>query len=271
MAQSKRSPRAFSGGKLALFEVIQAAQTQGDGQLSDAVAPLVQSSSQREPPPEPAPSPPPASARPMLVTRQVPVEAPARPSKARRPSPEGGVSILGFATACAGMIALVGAGFVAFQHFANDKPQVISGTQPMPEVLDVGKGGDTVVAARLPDVQARVQSPGGSGPVMVAQNYRRTAGLNYVLVQSYARSEEAQANATRDALLANGIRATVESDIAGWPGKLCVVGTEGYEHLKTNKQYQEYVRRLNDISRKVTAADRKIKRFDPTPIQWRGE
>lgn len=286
MAQIKRSARARTGGKLALFEVIQAAQAQGEGQLSDAVAPLVQASVQREPPPpEPAAQPAPVVAAPApgtaaasiaashaLVTRQ-PIVLPVRPSQERRAREQGGISVLSFATACAGLIALVGAAFVIFQHFAREgAPQVASGSQPIPEVLDVGRPDAEASSGQANirrDVQTQVHS-GGSAPVTVPRDFRRTAGLNYVLVQSFAASEESHAIAMRDALLANGIPATIESGIKGWGNRLAVVGTVGFESYKTNPDYKAYVQRLQAVERTARAENKKIRRFDPTAFQWVG-
>jgi hypothetical protein len=271
MAQMKRSSRARGGGKLALFEVIQAAQAEGPGQLSEAVAPLVQASATREPSPPPAPEPP---AKTIVQARPVtlPVE---RISTSRAPRNHGrdGVGLIGFVTACAGLIALGAAGFLLVQHFAKDTPAVVSGSQPVPDVLDVGPGAkpgsrDPIMANRAPAQQQTSAVPGAGGPVRVADGFRRTGGLNYVIVQSYAASEQDLAVAARDALLAAGIGATIERDVPGWPKRLCVVGTDGFEHITTNAQYKAYRQRLDDVSRKLTAQSRRNRKFEPQPRQW---
>lgn len=276
MAQAKRtSQRARGGGKLALFEVIQAAQSHGEGHLSDAVAPLVQASISRESPVAPAEpvrvANPPAEPAPAATASRPLSAPPPHRAASSRPRRDGGVSIIGFATAVAGVIAITGAGLVAFQHFARSEPHEISGSLPMPEVLDVGSSGESSTpsfGSPLNPTQTAVRAPTSSGRAVVPDGFRRTNGLNYVLMQSYHASEEQQAVATRDALLDAGVGATIERDIPGWEKRLSVVGTDGFEQMKNNPQYQEYRRRLDDVSRKATAADRRIKKFEPQAVQW---
>lgn len=276
MAQAKRtSQRARGGGKLALFEVIQAAHAQGEGHLSDAVAPLVQSSISREPQvalaePVQAASPTTAAA-PVAPASRPPTAPPVYKTASSRPRRDGGVSAIGLATAIAGVIAIAGAGLVAFQHFARNEPHLISGSQPMPEVLDVGNARESSAPSfgnALNPTQTAVRAATPTGRAVVPDGFRRTNGLNYVLVQSYHASEEQQAIATRDALLDAGVGATIERGVPGWDKNLSIVGTEGFEQVRNNTQYQEYRRRLDEVSRKATAANRKIKKFDPQAVQW---
>src|SRR5687768_7706617 len=260
MAQMKRSARARGGGKLALFEVIQAAQ--GDGQLSEAVAPMVQAIAAREAPPEPVAAPP-AAARPAAVPARPQAAPPVRssPSRGDKQLQRNASGLLGLATAFAALVALASAGYIAFQHYARGPAPVVSGSQPMPQVLDVSDGGaSSQVLARPAENRQTEARP--QAVAVVPDGFRRTNGLNYVLVQSYDKSERAQAEATRDALLAAGIGATIESDIPNWGKRLCVFGTEGFEQ-KSDPACKEYVRQLEDLSRKLTATNRRIRRFEP--------
>lgn len=276
MARSKRIAKsALGGGKLALFEVIQAAQTRGGSHLVEAVAPIVAPAAGRElvetPPAAPAavaetPPPPaaPADTVALIATAAAQVRA-ARPGRGR---PERGVPLIGFATAVAALIAICGAGVLGIQHFSRRPPHQVSGSAPMPEVLDVA-GAQSPTLAR-PHTQTRTEAVAANpgGPVVVPADFRRVNGLNYVLIQSYHVTEQAHAVATRDFLVRSGVGATVERGIPGWPNRLCVVGTEGFEQMKNNPKHQEYRRRLDELSSKATAADKKIRRFEPTEVQW---
>lgn len=278
MAQQKRAKRtALTGGKLALFEVLQAAQARGSSQLSDAVAQGAPTAatceSVTQAPPEPA----------LVVQAQPVPTAPVTPPPqslpldqlfARRRSQDSsrspGISVIGFATVVAGAIALAGAGLIAWGHYSRRTPHVVSSSTAMPEVLDVGGARASTPTLARPVEQTRTQAV-SQGPVAaatVAPDFRRVNGLNYALVQSYASSEEALALATCQALLKNGVGATVERGIPGWPNRLCVVGTEGFEQVRSNTKYQAYRQRLMDISSLATAADKRLRKFDPQAVQW---
>lgn len=303
MAQVKRtSGRARSGGgKLALFEVIQAAQSPGEQELSDAVAPLVQNSPQSstrapqaEPRPEPRPTPDVREARVRETpVRQAPIARPApaepaapprcisQPAPRPRPAAEpvlgarGPGSRLGLAAGAACLLALVAVAFVAGRMLTAGPEQQLAQSGPSPDVLDVGRPGagsaetrtaDNQVLGR-PRVDLETQEMPPATPVQVPANFRRTSGLNYVLVQSYAQSEEDRAAATRDALLQNGIGATIEREIPGWPKRICVIGTVGFERIRNNGDYQAYLSKLEAVSEKYRD-ERKIKLFDPRPVHW---
>ena len=277
MARSKRTNRtALTGGKLALFEVLQAAQTRGSSQLSDAVAPIVApGAAERLSAPakptivvaEPAPAvnePPPAP------TQSMPLEQALARRRVGRASQSEGVSLIAFATAVAGVIALSGAGLIAWQHYSGRTPHAVIGTPPMPEVLDVGGSATSSPTYARPADQTRTQAvaQAPASPAVVPPDFRRVNGLNYVVVQSYDPREEELAVAARDALLKNGVGATIETGIDGWGRRLCVVGTDGFEQVRSNAKYEAYRQRLMEISASATAADKRIRKFEPTGKQW---
>ncbi len=269
MAQVKRpNGRARGGGKLALFEIIQAAQSTGDEHLNDAVAPLVQATTQREPaaPAPVAPAAPAPATAPAPAARQVLV-APVRPSNARKAE---GISAISFATAIAALVTVGAGGYLLAQRFTSRPASQVSESAPIPEVLDVGRPGTTPAPAggelanRLPQVQTEVRP---QSRVVIPDGFRRTNGMNYVLMQSYAPSEESQAIAARDALLDAGVGATIERGIRGWEKRICVVGTYGFERMSGNDEYRTYRSHLDQVVRRFNS-NRKLKDLQPMELQW---
>ena len=285
-----------SGGKLALFEVLQAAGGDAD---SPPPSPAEVGDRRSRPASPPAPErgprvgdatlqPNPMHAANSPTHNAIGPLGRARAAEAHRhggllslsADPSSGrlglsASYGGAALLAAAGVGVVGLGFLLGRVTGGggDAPQVASAT--MPEVMDVTPASlanvappaarlaqtDTAVAATdTPLPSARPSDPAGAdGP--------RVGGRNYVLVQSYHKSELDRAEATVAALRAAGVGATIERDIPGWSTRLCVFGTRGFERITQNPEYQAYVGKLLEVSRRHER-DSLIKRFKPQAVRW---
>ena len=277
--------RPRSGGKLALFEVIQAAQD-GGGLDADA-APLARADSGVATRVEPTAAGP---VLPRLRPAGVPADeapTPKRREPSRRasadPTRDGGASrVFLVALSAVAAVAVLGAVFFLGRLFADKPAQVAAQTPPNPAVLDVGGNGNG-----LPGVRPRVALDGQTlaSPATVTQvvprvgtapinppaardgGVRRTFGQNYVLIESYDAAEEDRAAATVKALLDNGIEASIERDIPGWGRRLCIVGTVGFEGIRGNDRLRGYLEDLDRVSQ-TASKDRLVKKFNPQAILW---
>jgi hypothetical protein len=73
--------------------------------------------------------------------------------------------------------------------------------------------------------------------------------------------EEADAAQLAKKMALHGIACTVEKNLPGWSGKknaYCVVGQTGFESVKDNAEYNEYIDALRGL------------KLDPKPYKWRG-
>lgn len=270
MAKTAR-PR-IGGGKLALFEVLQA--NNGPDTTPTVDGPVPSPSTDVAPPPQSAG----VAARPASAPVAMPAHtasfahSPQRRDGGADASRGSGLSAggLGLIVGGVGVVGIVAIAFLVGRFTADPVADAGAGLgEPMPEVL--GVGGQPVLRTQTPlpraapatheTVSARATQT--SFPTSV----KRVAGMNYVLVQSYANTERDRAEATVAALHQAGIGATIETNIKGWPNKLCVFGTEPFEYQKNNPKYQQYLANLERVGR-VAAKDRLIKRFDPHPVQW---
>ena len=271
------------GGKVALFEVIQAAQA--DGGADPALAPSARDAARDEPAGRDAAAIP--RLRPAGVSA-TPVASPrsARASRAASDPtrPGGGSKPLLVTLSALAAVAVLGAVFAVGRLSGGDAARpAVAAAPPDPAVLDVPPGGNAPLVspavlngdgrslaspAVASSVGPLVAKPGVT-PAVPVQTVRRTLGLNYVLIESYHPSEENRALATRDALTSHGINATIERDVPGWGKRLCVVGTLGFEHIRGNEKLRAYIEQINQVS-DVVSKDRKIKTFDPVPLLWSG-
>ena len=261
MAKTARPKIGIGGGKLAMFEVLQ-------GNAQDAAsshdAPAIAGARPREAAPAPSFSQPPAVSSAYTSMQQA--------EPAPRGSGFGGAIVLGVS------LLAIGVGATAFfvGRLSADSPadNVAAAAdldQPMPEVL--GVGGQPVLRTSVPAASADTEesvtlaAPSADVAAALSSRVKRSAGRNYVLIQSYAKSERAGAEATVAALHSAGIGATIETDIKGWPNRLCVFGTEAFDYQKNNPVYQQYVANVLRVGR-TASKDRLIKRFDPQAVQW---
>lgn len=280
MAKTAR-PR-IGGGKLALFEVL---QTKGGPDAAPTPdGPVPSKSADVAPPPAPARSQ--ATSTPgAMPTHSFNSAAASHAASHQPPRRDGGFDAgaargginaggLGLIVGGVGVVGILTLAFLAGRLTAD--PVADGGPaldEPMPEVL--GVGGQPVLRTQTPLPRAAPASnetviagtAAKTAPVALPTSVKRVAGMNYVLVQSYATSERHRAEATVAALHQAGIGATIETNIKGWPNKLCVFGTESFEYQKNNPKYQQYLADLQRVSR-TASQDKLIKRFDPLPVQW---
>jgi hypothetical protein len=86
----------------------------------------------------------------------------------------------------------------------------------------------------------------------------RIAGLNYLVLGSFARHEDAKAFQHRVASL--GILASIEPALAGWSRSgFCVVDERGFELPRQQRELERAITQL------------KTARIDAKPYRWRGE
>ena len=278
--------RPRSGGKLALFEVIQAAQD-GGGLDADA-APLARADSGVATRVEPTAAGPvlprlrPAGGSGRRGSRRrsgasrAGGRRPTRRATAGRPASSSSPSPPSRRWRCWGAVFFLG------RLFADKPAQVAAQSPPNPAVLDVGGNGNG-----LPGVRPRVALDGQTlaSPATVTQvvprvgtapinppaardgGVRRTFGQNYVLIESYDAAEEDRAAATVKALLDNGIEASIERDIPGWGRRLCIVGTVGFEGIRGNDRLRGHLEDLDRVSQ-TASKDRLVKKFNPQAILW---
>lgn len=108
-------------------------------------------------------------------------------------------------------------------------------------------------------------APSSGNPQVIGA--KRIVGMQYILVQSYPDEEDAQK--ASDLLTKNGVHCTVEKNIPGWGSSwYCVVSTTGFERIKSNPQYDQFLKAIRDIGAQ-SGSSSKFKRFDPRPIGWR--
>jgi hypothetical protein len=98
---------------------------------------------------------------------------------------------------------------------------------------------------------------------------KRSFGLNYVVIQSYLKPDDAQA--ARDLLIQHDIFCTIEKNLPhyGSQGWYSVVGLTGFDRIRGVKEYQNYLAAIMKVSRDYDANHKGFKTFDPQPYKWR--
>jgi hypothetical protein len=99
-------------------------------------------------------------------------------------------------------------------------------------------------------------------------NGKRVVGLHYVIVQCYPPQEKQLAEDAVKLLSANGIPATIETNVPYAPNWLAVVGVAGFDRVKSSREYDAYVARIEQIGAKFGGTS-KFKKFEPRPYKWR--
>jgi hypothetical protein len=124
--------------------------------------------------------------------------------------------------------------------------------------------------------QASAKQPTWNDPkppsTLTVDDEKRTIGLNYVIVQSYP--EKKDADAARDLLVKHGTLCTVEPTPEKWfinNGQqwYSVIGIKGFSKIRDSEEYDRYKATIMQISNEFAGKSR-FKRFEPTPIKWRG-
>ncbi len=133
-----------------------------------------------------------------------------------------------------------------------------------PSVLDVGSGAAPVTVANQA-VPARNPTPVPPPPPAAANKGQRIVGMNYVIVQSYPKEEDAREAA--EILQQHGIPVSVVKGTAFAPRWYSVVGMKPFDHLSNNPEYAAYVKQIKQISDKF-AGNSRFKKFEPRPYKW---
>lgn len=157
----------------------------------------------------------------------------------------------------------------------NSAPtEAIKNGPVQPGGMDVAAGAGTPAVSAPP---AAAQSPVPVAPAGVAEteaglmagHETRTAGLNYVIIQSY--KDAKTASEAVDALRKAGIGCTVEKNLPWAPSWHVVLGTTGF--VKTNTpEYREYTRKIMAVSEKFANVPgaAKWRKFEPNnAYRWR--
>lgn len=131
-----------------------------------------------------------------------------------------------------------------------------------PAVLDVGSGATSTIANQV--APARSVTPLPPPPAANATG-ERIVGMNYVIVQSYPREEDAREAA--QILLQHGVPVSVVKGTAFAPRWHSVVGMKPFDHLSNNPEYAAYVKQIKQISDKF-AGNSRFKKFEPRPYKW---
>ena len=193
---------------------------------------------------------------------------------------------LSYFSAAVGGLALVTALALAFligHKAANRPPQSPTATpavaqrEPVnPEVLRPQQRRETPGAQDRQDRPPTGAGQGAAarGPVIQGpttqpiRSRERVVGRNYIIMQSYP--DARTANDIAKMLTENGVECTVQK-VPDWtlahPDWLCVVGTDGYTTITNNRDYQNQIKKIKDISNKNTSRG-SFKALDPMPKKW---
>ncbi|MGN6727672.1 MAG: hypothetical protein ACTHLZ_17265, partial [Tepidisphaeraceae bacterium] len=105
-------------------------------------------------------------------------------------------------------------------------------------------------------------------PIPVPTSVKRVIGLQYVVLLSFPRADDA--NELVKFLADNGVPATAEKALPGYsPSWYSVVTTRGFDHVRKNPDYDSYVAALGKLMQKY-ARGSKFRTFQPDVYSWRG-
>jgi len=114
-------------------------------------------------------------------------------------------------------------------------------------------------------------APGGdqAGQTSPPRSTTRTAGLNYVIIQSYPPAEEKMAQEAVKVLTDNGIDCTIEKKLPRWAmsSRLVVVGLEGFDRIHNSPRLDAYMQKVKEISGKY-AKKGSFRAFEPVAYLW---
>jgi hypothetical protein len=143
-----------------------------------------------------------------------------------------------------------------------------------PGVLEVNQAATAAaVESSAPPVRAASAGRALAEPAAPATHTvldtKRSFGLNYVVVQSYLKPEDAQE--ARDLLIKNDIFCTVEKNLPhyGSKGWYSVVGLTGFDRIRGVREYQTYIASIKKVGGDYDAKHKGFKNFDPQPYKWR--
>ena len=105
-------------------------------------------------------------------------------------------------------------------------------------------------------------------PIPVPTSVKRVIGLQYVVLLSFPRADDAKELV--QFLADNGVPASAEKALPGYsPSWYSVVTTRGFDHVHGNTDYDSYVASLGKLMQKY-AHGSKFKTFQPDVYKWRG-
>lgn len=178
-----------------------------------------------------------------------------------------------------GAVALLAVVFVVGQRLARTPSPLLSLSS---EELRAGPAHSTVLDVNTAAVATMADTASANGAANAhvsvdsttaathtVLDTKRSFGLNYVVVQSYLKPEDAQA--AKDLLLKHDIFCTVEKNLPhyGSKGWYSVVGLTGFDRIRGVKEYQNYIQSILKISDSYDATHTGFKKFDPQPYKWR--
>ncbi|MEA2711095.1 MAG: hypothetical protein QOF78_3696 [Phycisphaerales bacterium] len=146
-------------------------------------------------------------------------------------------------------------------------PTVASGARQSPS-------GATAIANAPPQAQPALHGvrPSQWEPripeTLSVSDENRTAGMQYVIIQSYPEEERELAEAAKQMLNQHGVLCTVVRGLPYAPTWYSVVGITGFARVKDVPEYDAYVARVQQISDQF-AGTSKFKKFEPKPFRWR--
>lgn len=114
---------------------------------------------------------------------------------------------------------------------------------------------------------ATPQTGGSTSPVTPPARVSRVIGHNYVIVQSWDPSEEADARAVIALLAQRGIATTIERNVQGFGRRLVVISAEGWP--PRSRELTDLSRRVDQISADAARADRKWRALTPMQYRWK--
>lgn len=133
-----------------------------------------------------------------------------------------------------------------------------------PGVLNInGDAPPTTIANQVSP--ARNITPVPPPPAGNATSTQRIVGMNYVIVQSYPKEEDAREAA--EILRQHGVPVSVVKGTAFAPRWHSVVGLKPFDHLSNNPEYAAYVTQIKQVSDKF-ASNARFKKFEPRPYKW---
>lgn len=147
------------------------------------------------------------------------------------------------------------------QSQQQSPPQGGSTLPQSTQTMSEPEGGTTSNPPPAPGADTAGQTPAGSSPASSA----RMVGLNYTVIQSYP--DESSAIEARDALVKAGVGCTIERNVRGFPSGFVVVGTQGFSRV-SGQDYQQYLKKIEQVSYDLTRSRRGAKPFAPTGKKW---
>jgi hypothetical protein len=184
--------------------------------------------------------------------------------------------------ACAGLVVIVVSSVIVGKYWnrsnlpllAHDTTDELRKTPAHREVLDlprhVASNEETTatVASHTTTPNSQTSADLSTNPKPdSAEQIKRRAGLNYVIIQSYPIPEQKMATDAAAFLNSRGVSCTVEQDISGYL-KFCVVGLDGFTR-QSSPEFKSYVERIQQLSTEYGAkGTRNFKRFAPVAKKW---